>query len=227
MTISNKPRGDFAQLSEILIPGNGICVDIGCGAAPHANTISQAGYRWVGLDMRSNYQITVRGNALSLPFCNSCCHAVLTWQSLEHFPNPWLAVAEMHRVLVPGGIIFGSTSFLEPFHDSSYFGFSELGLTQLLNENGFRCIQVIPGITCFPLIAWTLAQRMGSGKLSSLAFRSTRGAMNLFTRFYPTIRELALRSVGAELGHVEESYWFRRVPYEFAGHLIFRAEKSF
>jgi len=46
-------------------------------------------YTWFGLDMRPHPQISVRGNALILPFKDCAFKAAISWQSLEHFPNPW------------------------------------------------------------------------------------------------------------------------------------------
>lgn len=225
MALPLKPRSNFSTLSEILVPGAGICIDIGCGHAPHAACIAAAGYDWFGLDLRAYTQISVHGSALALPFRDECCDAVVTWQSLEHFPNPWLSVKEMYRIIKPGGKIFGSTSFLEPYHDSSYFGFSPLGLEYLLCENGFSDVEIFPGINCFPLVNWTLAARMGGGKFAAFSFRASGLILDLITRCYPFARNLLMKLTNAQGGSVEQSYWFLHVPFEFAGHLMFRAQK--
>jgi ubiquinone/menaquinone biosynthesis C-methylase UbiE len=45
----------------------------------------------------------IRQNAMALPFADSCFHAVTCIEALEFLPRPLQALAEMVRVLRPGG----------------------------------------------------------------------------------------------------------------------------
>ncbi len=47
----------------------------------------------------------VRQDASRLPFASNSCHAVTCLESLEFMPNPLGALAEMVRVLAPGGVL--------------------------------------------------------------------------------------------------------------------------
>jgi SAM-dependent methyltransferase len=212
-------------LSEVFKPGQGICLDVGCGDGRHRSDIELAGFKWVGLDFRYVRQLSVAANALRLPFANGTCSAVVSWQSLEHFPQPWTAVGEMQRVLQPGGQLFGSTSFLEPFHDHSYLGFSELGLRQILTDTGFEDINIQPGISSFPLIGWTLFSRIAGGRFAEIAFDLIGWAVSAANAVYPAFHRAYFALAGGPPPPLEESYWFGRAPREFAGHLIFMARK--
>jgi SAM-dependent methyltransferase len=61
--------------------------------------------RFVGMDLeRSGPQVTVVGDALSIPFQASAFDLVLCVHVLEHIADDRRVMAEMHRVLKPGGV---------------------------------------------------------------------------------------------------------------------------
>jgi SAM-dependent methyltransferase len=220
------PSATFGTLETVISPGTGLCVDVGCGDGRHRIAIERQGYRWVGLDLRPYRQESIQGNALHLPICNEACDAVLSWQALEHFPRPWVAVQEVQRILKPGGLLVGSTSFLEPFHDSSYFGFSALGLRQLLSDGGFTSISIVPGISAFPLMSWTLFSRLANGRLASFALAISGQILQLANRIYPLVNRAYFKISGQAAPRLEDSYWASQMPLDFAGHLAFRAYKK-
>jgi len=121
--------------------------------------------------------------------------------------------------------VFGSASFLEPFHDSSYFGFSGYGLHSLLHDNGFDSIEISPGINCLPLILWTLLSRMARGHAANLALCACGTALQLLNWTYPIIRNLYLKLTSSAASDVQDSYWFSHAPCDFAGHLTFKARR--
>ncbi len=212
----------WAQPSEILQKGAGICIDIGCGEGVHRQAIENAGYKWVGVDLRFSRFISVQGDAHQLPFRSGSVSAVFVWQCLEHVKAFWLVIEEIYRVLKPGGMVFGSTSFLEPYHDFSFYGYSEKGLENLFAK--FRGVEIYPGISCFALIPWTLSRRVANGKLTSLTVGFFAVLMQVFNCLYRILRRIWFFFSGED-HPITESYWFKRVPYEFAGHFLFRAQK--
>ena len=58
---------------------------------------------------------------------------VLMFEVLEHIPNPFLAISEIHRVLKPGGHLYLSTPFILGIHDAphDYFRYTRFGLLKL------------------------------------------------------------------------------------------------
>ena len=67
-------------------------------------------------------------------------------------PAPLLA--EVSRVLRPGGTLAGSTSHLEAFHSRSVWNYTPYGLMLLLEEAGLELVEVRPVIDAFTLVAW-------------------------------------------------------------------------
>lgn len=114
----------------------GRVLDYGCGEGRWRSRIEGLGARWVGFDLNAQ-GATVVADAARLPFEDGCFDGVLCSAVFEHLPDLDGSLAEIRRVLKPGGVLFGYTSFLEPLHGLSYFHMSHLGLQVLLERNGF------------------------------------------------------------------------------------------
>jgi len=82
----------------------------------------------------------VFGDAQCLPMAGESIDAVILFEVLEHVPDHRLALAEIARVLRPGGRLFMSVPFIYPIHDAphDYFRFTPFSLRQLLEKHGFR-----------------------------------------------------------------------------------------
>jgi SAM-dependent methyltransferase len=66
---------------------------------------------------------------------------VVTVSTLEHVRHPHKVLAEIHRILRPGGILYVSVPFVFPFHSDPYdfYRFSSDGVRILCQE--FECIE--------------------------------------------------------------------------------------
>lgn len=79
---------------------------------------------YVGIDMRAGPGVDVVGTADKLPFPDDAFDVVVTTEMLEHDPSFWLSMAEMGRVLRPGGHLLLTTrgnGFGEHNEPSDYF----------------------------------------------------------------------------------------------------------
>jgi SAM-dependent methyltransferase len=108
--------GFMSELSRIL-PRGARVLDLGCGPRDQAVPIEYLGFKYVGFDV-SGDAVDFHGDAHAIPFADSVFDCVFTYAVLEHLHNPWLALSEIERVLKPGGVLIGSVSQGEPFHDS-------------------------------------------------------------------------------------------------------------
>jgi SAM-dependent methyltransferase len=121
-----------------LVPLEGARVlDAGCGQGRFRPELERRGARYTGLDLPGN-RVSVFGDLYRLPFADASFDRVLSSAVIEHLPDPVPALREAHRVLAPGGLLFGYAAFLEPFHGLSYHHLSHLGLAHVLRRAGFR-----------------------------------------------------------------------------------------
>jgi len=67
---------------------------------------------------------------------DSTYDVIVMMEVLEHIPDPSLALAEIRRILKPGGVLLGSTPFLFPIHDAphDYYRYTSYGLNHLLRD---------------------------------------------------------------------------------------------
>ena len=120
------PRSPVPQaLADDYIPeiASGSVIDLGCGAGDSVVQFRNVNpsVRWVGVDIERSPEVASRRrtdaefvtfDGVQLPFEDSCFDAVYCKQVLEHVREPGPLLAEVARVLRPGGAFAGSTSQL-------------------------------------------------------------------------------------------------------------------
>jgi 2-polyprenyl-6-hydroxyphenyl methylase/3-demethylubiquinone-9 3-methyltransferase len=118
------PGGRFAMLHWIaaararLIPParrpGAVLVDLGCGGGLLAPHVAALGYRHVGVDLvtsaleqaRDQGGVTpIRADVTRLPLADGCADAISAGELLEHVTDLPGTVAEMCRILRPGGVV--------------------------------------------------------------------------------------------------------------------------
>jgi SAM-dependent methyltransferase len=76
------------------------------------------GPNWVSVDKFDQRDfIDYHDDVEALHFENGTFDAIVCDQVLEHVPRPWVAIAELHRVLRPGGTIWVSVPLSYPYHE--------------------------------------------------------------------------------------------------------------
>lgn len=56
----------------------------------------------------------------NIPIATGSVGGVWIQAVLEHVIDPWQVVAEIHRVLKPGGVVYADTPFMQPVHEGAY-----------------------------------------------------------------------------------------------------------
>jgi SAM-dependent methyltransferase len=118
---------------------SGTVLDLGCGMSPYQRFLPD-NVTYLGVDRLVRGKVQVRCAAESLPFQEKSFDSVVCTEMLELSPRPWQVIAEISRVLKPGGYVYITWPFdwhmhFEP-HD--YFRVTPYGMRSLLESNGFE-----------------------------------------------------------------------------------------
>lgn len=100
--------------------------------------------RVINFDMALIPAVQCVGRAEHLPFAADTFKVVFTQETLEHVADPWAAVAEIGRVLEPGGTLYCQLPFVIGYHPgpSDYWRFTKEGIRTLVETAGFRCDEI-------------------------------------------------------------------------------------
>ena len=107
-------------------------LDHGCGPRDQAVCLDWLGCQYVGFDI-AHPNADLLADAHALPFVAESFDCVLSYAVLEHIRSPVVGLREIDRVLAPGGVLVGTVSQGEPFHDS-FFHWTTWGLLSLVAE---------------------------------------------------------------------------------------------
>ena len=132
-------------------------LDLGCGAGDSVEQFRSLNpsVEWIGADLEESPEVATRTrtdaefrtfDGRSIPADDASIDVVYCKQVLEHVEERGPLVADVARVLRPGGLFLGSTSQLEPYHSLSVGNLTPYGLTRLMADAGIDPIELRPGI---------------------------------------------------------------------------------
>lgn len=109
---------------------DGLVLDCGCGK-PVENLPNV-----VHLEIVPYPNVDVVATSDAIPFAEGTFAAATCEAVLEHVPDPWTVVDELHRVLAVGGVLRVDAPFVAPFHayPDHYHNFTQSGLERLLSR---------------------------------------------------------------------------------------------
>lgn len=135
----------------------GRVLDVGCGHMPFRGDALRVADVYEGFDVeRRTEGVTHVGNAEAMPEIPSASYdTVFSFEVLEHLPHPQRAVAEMARVLRPGGVLLVSVPHLSRLHEEphDYFRYTVYGLRTMLGDAGLEVERVAPTAGLFSFLA--------------------------------------------------------------------------
>lgn len=140
-------RGLWQSLAPLLSELRGEVLDVGCGRKPYRRLVLAARYVGVDLDtpaMRARGVADAFYDGRTLPFPDACFDAVVCTQVLEHVFTPDEFLAELRRVLRPGGRLVLAVPFLGDEHEQphDYARYTSFGLRALVERAGFEIISL-------------------------------------------------------------------------------------
>lgn len=145
-------KGILERLDKALPLFGGVLLDVGCGQMPYREHILASNpriTRYIGMDFatgtyaeRKEPDLAWDGAAIPLPDASVDC--ALATEVLEHCPDPAPVLAEIRRVLRPGGLVFFTVPFLWPLHDAphDHYRYTPFALERLLAGAGFEDARV-------------------------------------------------------------------------------------
>ena len=153
----------------------GRLVDIGCGRKPWQGVFAPHVDEYIGVDHAETLHglegIDVIAGAYDVPLADGTADTVLLMEVLEHLESPARALAEVRRLLGPGGHLILTTPFSWPLHEEprDFFRYSPYGLRHLCREADLDVLEIHPlsGI-------WTTLALQFSWALQRHRFRAPR-----------------------------------------------------
>ena len=205
---------DFvARAAHELAPGSRV-LDVGAGDAPYRELFDHVEYvtsDWAQSVHEGARQADVVASADALPVPDASFDAVLLLQVLEHVPDPARVLAELARVLRPGGQITLTAPLAWEQHElpHDYYRYTQPGLEHLLRGAGFGEIAVVARNDSFTTLAQLMANvswTLGSAPDGLDARRREAGEM--------------LRSLAGQIAELAPLDTTRSLPLGFAATAV-------
>jgi SAM-dependent methyltransferase len=118
-------------------------LDLGGRIQPYRPLLKERARRYVAVDLRQTPLVNIVARGEQIPLASGRFDLVICTQVLEYVPNPAEMIAEIHRVLKPGGCLFlsvPSASVRDAEQDA--WRFLPAALRQLLT--GFSELEIVP-----------------------------------------------------------------------------------
>jgi SAM-dependent methyltransferase len=143
-------------LRQVLPRLRGTVLDVGSGSMPYRSFLLQEGRTitsYIGLDFKphSRYPDSpdIAWDGRIIPLHDRAVDCALATEVFEHLPHPESVMAEILRVLKPGGLLFFTVPFLWRLHDVPYdeYRYTPFALQRHLKNTGFSdiCIEPLGG----------------------------------------------------------------------------------
>jgi SAM-dependent methyltransferase len=124
-------------------------MDLGCGTAWYKKSILNSADKYIGVDWKNSLHDQSNVNVFAdladhLPFRDERIDIAVSYQVLEHLPEPGKFLEEVFRILKPAGIILLTVPFMWHVHEAPH-DFSRLtryGLQYLFGKTGFVDIKI-------------------------------------------------------------------------------------
>ena len=145
---------------------HGTLLDVGCGSRPFAPLFLGFAKRYLGLDLPGSPDLTrsrpdVYGDAGRLPIRSGSVDTVLSLSMFDLVHEPARVLAEMRRVLAPGGVLIVEFVQTVPVYRNSpdLWRFTRPGVERLLSDAGLEAGEIIaigglPGYVGTATIGW-------------------------------------------------------------------------
>jgi SAM-dependent methyltransferase len=124
-----------------------LVLDAGAGRAPYRGLFSHARYEtadFLAVKGKKYRQPDYVCDLAEIPVDDARFDHVVLTQVLEHLPEPTKVLAELHRVLKPGGILWLTAPLFYAEHERphDFFRYTQFGLRHILETAGFEVLEI-------------------------------------------------------------------------------------
>lgn len=149
------------QAARDLAPhAKGKLLDVGVSERPYAGYLDPHVDSYIGMDYPAALEsqepglwdmldtvrntVDVFGDGQALPFASAEFDTVFCTEVIEHLTMPEQCIAEMARVLKPGGHLLMTVPFMEPLHflPCDYYRFTREALKVMLPKHGLEIVEL-------------------------------------------------------------------------------------
>jgi SAM-dependent methyltransferase len=140
----------------------------------------------VNIDVERHPDVHCIADAARLPFASEVFAGVLSTAVLEHVRQPDMAVKEMSRACMAGGLVYIELPFLQGFHASpnDYQRYTSSGVTELLRE--YDDVEVGVCVGPSSALSWVLRGYL-KGVLGGFGRNRTRDRIAEFVAAWLTV----------------------------------------
>lgn len=196
---------------------HGTLLDVGCGSRPFAPLFRGHAERYLGLDLPSSPELArgrpdVFGDAGRMPVRSGSVDTVVSLSMFDLVHEPVKVLAEMRRVLAPGGVLIVEFVQTVPVYRGSpdLWRFTRPGVEQLLEDAGLEPVEILPlgrlpGYVGLALLGWL--NRLNRGRrrfLTELPVRLLyvliQSAAELLDQLWAGSNEIMAHVVVARIG---------------------------
>jgi len=159
---------DFLQRFLALLPAGGRVLDVGAGQCEMK--LFCEGFRYLAIDSAVGdaawdySRLSALSNVESLPFASGTFDGAINIWVAEHVRRPMAMVAEIARVLKPGGRLLAFLPFVVHEHQvpHDYYRFTRFGAAALLEDHGFEEVVVEPDSSLGFALAYEAVKHLNS-----------------------------------------------------------------
>jgi ubiquinone/menaquinone biosynthesis C-methylase UbiE len=227
----------FDEIARMLPPAShDLILDAGCGTGAHSARLARRGFRVEAVDFSENILDQARANLQAqgldgrvhlqresltgLSFHDGQFPAILCWGVLMHVPDVERAVAELARVLAPGGTLVISESNIRSLQSVAF-----RTVKRVIRREKAETVRVPAGLEFWyereagRLVTRETDLRWLVGRLRDLGLNLRKRGAGQLTEAYTRIRSAPLK----KLVHAVNRAWFRHVRWAGPafGNLLF------
>lgn len=145
------------ELAQVAKYFRGRLLNAGCGNRDISEIVTaEMAEHVVNYDMRSTIPGAILGPLAKTPFADGEFDTILCNAVLEHVPEIDCVMAELARVLKPGGFFIAAVPYLQPYHKdpTDFRRYTRDGLEELGRLHGLRTVEMLPVHTIWQTLGW-------------------------------------------------------------------------